>query len=283
MTTHNYKSLREIDLSMVMLELFNAVEIDSKPSYATRKFRLGSKKNIATTGLKWIDNTDNKGGFGALDLVMHVTSKSLENAACILERFICQGTSDVIDRHIEQNNCSMPDPCKNTWLSVKNYLIKNRCIPEHVINTLHSESLIWSDKNRNCVFPRDLNSGAYLRGTLPGIPFKMTIGKNGRPYVIRGDKEIIITEAPIDAISLMCYFPAATILATGGRLGFDKIEPYLVRAKKAFLAQDNDNAGEQQANNLKRCIKIQTERLLPRHNLKDWNEVLIFEVGRLMH
>jgi hypothetical protein len=90
-------------------------------------------------------------------------------------------------------------------------------IPEYLVNKLYDQSLLWSDYKKSCLFPRDLKTGVFLRWTLPGKAFKMTTKTNGRAYVIPGDGLIIITEAPIDAISLKYYYQTATILATGGR------------------------------------------------------------------
>jgi hypothetical protein len=280
MTIYDFKKLRETDLNIVLTQLFEATETETRPFYATRKYVLPLNQKIAVTGLKWIDNTTSKGGFGAIDLVMHLKSVNLTEAADMLENI--NNNSHIISQinFFNQNNVIIPQPCKETWYYVKNYLNFLRKIPEYIIDKLYQNSLLWSDNQRNCVFPRDLNTGAYIRGILPNKPFKKTIGQNGRPYVISGDNLIIITEAPIDAISLKFYYPRATIIATGGRIGFDKIQPYLIQADKVLLAQDNDNAGDDQAEILNKFIKANTERLRPLYNLKDWNEVLIYDTKK---
>jgi hypothetical protein len=276
MTYYNFNKLRQIDLSIVLTILFNAIEVGTKASHNTRQYLLPTKQKIAITGLKWFDNSACFGGVGAIDLVMHIKSVSLYEAAKILEMFSGDQTTTYNNVLIKTQSVA-PEPCTFTWNCVKSYLTNVRKIPETIINELYNNKLLWSDKRRNCVFPRDLNTGAYVRGTIPGIPFKMSIGRNGRPYLIPGDNLLIITEAPIDAVSLKHYFPNATMVATGGRIGFDKIEPYIIKAERIFLAHDNDKAGEEQATSIRKAISINTERLLPLYNLKDWNEVLQFE------
>jgi hypothetical protein len=273
----DFNKLREISLCFVLIVLYKAIEVETNHLHVTRKFNLISGHKIAVTDHKWIDNTTHFGGYGALDLVIYLSSVSLNDAAQYLESIDGLSIDNEKFKCTDFKSTNIPAHSKGTWSFVKTYLTDVRKIPESLINIMHAKSLIWSDKNRNCVFPRDLNSGAYLRGTLPGIPFKLTIGRNGRPYVIPGDDLIIITEAPIDAISLKYYYPTATVLATGGRIGFDKIEPYLTNASKVLFAQDNDPAGEEQARNFNKVIKIESERLLPKYNLKDWNDVLKFD------
>lgn len=269
----NYKKLREIDLNIIMKYVFNAIEVGTKDYYNTRQYLTKTDNKIAVTGLKWIDNTTNIGGIGALDLVIYLNNMALSEASDLLNNIsdIKQFNTDII---ISNYKTEVPKPCESTWNYVKFYLTKTRQIPEFIINNLYKKGLIWSDKRKNCVFPRDLNSGAYIRGIQPTKKFKMSLGINGRPFVIPGNDIIIITEAPIDAISLKFYNPKAKILATGGRLGFDKIKSYIINSNKVLLAQDNDKSGDEQARILDNKINIKTERLRPLYNLKDWNEVL---------
>jgi hypothetical protein len=278
MPYYNFKKMRDINLSLVLESLYQATEAQTNYLHNTRKYLLSSGHHIAVTGLKWIDNKTHAGGFGALDLVMYISSVSLLDAAKSLETLSYSSINNDTFSYAESDHCSIPQPHEPTWRFVRNYLTENRKIPADLVDFLYTSSLVWSDRNRNCVFPRDFNSGAYLRGTLSGIPFKQTIGRNGFPYVIPGDDLIIITEAPIDAISLRYYHPNATVLATGGRIGFNKINPYLAKACKVLLAQDNDKAGEEQAIIFQKAIKVKTERLLPMWNLKDWNETLKMEM-----
>jgi hypothetical protein len=285
MKYYNLKELRKINLNFVILSLYNGTEIIKKRSSNTRHYSLESNNKLAITGYKWVDNTTGIGGCGAIDLVMYLDSLQLLEAAEKLENIKSDDYLFNNNIHVNNNKLDIPEACKNTWQFVKHYLSTIRLIPEFLINDLHAKSLIWSDIKRNCVFPRDLKTGAFLRGTIPSMPFKKTIGQNGCPYVIPGDNLVIITEAPIDAISLKYYNPTATILATGGHIGFDKVEPYIINAFKVLLAQDNDVAGDQQAKKFSTFINKKVERLRPSNKFKDWNDVLRFDIknGNLQH
>jgi hypothetical protein len=274
MKYYNFKKLRETDLNIVITTLFNGFELGTKHYHITRQYILPSNQKIAITGLKWFDNSKSIGGFGALDLVKYLGSVSLFEAADILEKMNNENLINLDIKPIAHKKGLIPEPCSETWIYVKQYLTCVRKIPEPIISELYNDLLIWSDKRKNCVFPRDNNTGAFLRGTFPNKPFKMTVGLNGKPYVIPGNNITIITEAPIDAISLRYYYPNATILATGGRIGFDKIEPYLFKSIMVLLAQDNDKSGDQQADYLSKFIHVETKRLRPKKNYKDWNEAL---------
>jgi hypothetical protein len=277
MTYYNFKTLRSLDLNFVIQTLLKGEEKDTKETYQTRKYIVAPDHKIAVTGLKWFDNTRSIGGFGAIDLVMHVMSTTLLDSAELLSNLKGNANIQNIEKINKIDSYKIPNKCERTWPRVKNYLKNIRYIPENIIDKLYNDSLVWSDENNNCVFPRDLNSGAFLRGTNQRIQYKRTIGIEGRPYVIPGGNLIIITEGPIDAISLKYYFNTATMLATGGLLGFNKIKPYLHNAKKVLLAHDNDDSGDLQAKNLLSKINGKGERLRPLNNFKDWNEVLKHE------
>jgi 5S rRNA maturation endonuclease (ribonuclease M5) len=279
MPFYNFKELRTIDLVTVLSFLYNAVEFETKPNYATRKYRLNNGKKIAITGLKWIEVATGEGGVGALDLVMYLSSNSLIEAAELLDKLSKQSNNSCSQVNIVNNTdlFKVPDPCFDTWISVKSYLVIERKLPDLLVDELYNRKLIWSDSRNNCVFPRDFNSGAYLRGTNATIPFKSTIGRNGMPYHIPGKDQLIITEAPIDAISLKYYYPGSRIIATGGRIGMDKIVKYLHNTNEVLLAQDNDEAGDQQAAKIGNYLKLSYKRLKPIYNLKDWNDVLIYD------
>jgi hypothetical protein len=287
MKYYDFKTLRELNINNVIINIYNASEYRTNESNTTRQYLLPSGQKIAVTGSKWIDNTTNTGGIGSIDLVIYLNSLSLMKAAEILDNYsnssIKTETSviNLINDNKPQKN-TIPDSCQHTWSHVKAYLVNYRKIPEYLVNSLHDKRLLWSDNRYNCVFPRDLNSGAYLRGTRPDVPFKMTIGTNGRPYVIPGNdnKELlIITEAPIDGISLKYYYPEATIISTGGRIGFDKISPYLFNVTKVLLAQDNDKAGREQADIIMYYMpnNYLWERIFPPNDFKDWNEALKYD------
>jgi hypothetical protein len=274
MLKYNWDKLRNTDLNSVLTDLCHATEKGSRPGNNSRQFVTPQNHKIGVTGALWIDNSTQKGGHGAIDLLMYVKSINNREAAKLLNNFNPPLLNNIVNDNNQIVDYTIPDPCELTWSHVKHYLSIERKIPTMIIDDLHNKSLIWSDKNKNCVFPRNHNSGAFLRGTLVYKPFKLTIGKDGEPYIIPGNNLFIITEAPIDALSLKYYYYNATIISTGGRIGNHKILPYIANASEVYLAHDNDQSGNEQANNLYKMITCKVNRVIPPYNLKDWNEVL---------
>ena len=98
---------------------------------------------------------------------------------------------------------------------------------------------------------------------------------------IRRGAPIIITEAPIDALSIaMCGFPT---LALCGKSGAPSWLARHCAFQTVWLAFDADDAGEKGAMKLGNQLSLfgaKPKRLLP-HRAKDWNEVLQHEPLKL--
>jgi len=92
---------------------------------------------------------------------------------------------------------------------------------------------------------------------------------------VRKGAPIIITEAPIDALSLaICGFPA---LALCGKSGWPLWLPIKCAFKEVVLAFDGDTAGEEGAAKLSPVLEslgAKVRRVAP-ESAKDWNEMLI--------
>jgi len=146
---------------------------------------------------------------------------------------------------------------------------------------------------RNHADPRKPEVGAILRWREPGDPPKHLFGGKPGPKVKGTDSSkgwwqvgaypaptLIITEAPIDALSLWAGLSeknreSTRIIATGGEGGL-KAPGLWAGTERIFLAQDRDNAGHQQA--LKTWIaayaasvRCPVTRILPPGTAKDWN------------
>ena len=92
---------------------------------------------------------------------------------------------------------------------------------------------------------------------------------------IKKGAPVIITEAPIDALSLAaCGFPA---LALCGKSGLPTWLPIKCAFKDVVLAFDADGAGEEGAAKLAPVLEVlgaKVSRLVP-EKAKDWNEMLL--------
>jgi hypothetical protein len=159
--------LRDLPLEDVAWHL----GLDKADKGENRWKSLGQVINI--TGSKWYDFTAEKGGGGAIDLVMHVAGCNFrQSLAWLCDRFGEEGmlrasrakveeqaSKIVADEPVPQFIFPVEDGSK--WLSVKNYLIKARGLPENFVDGLHSKGWLYADEQQNAVFTmRELPTGA---------------------------------------------------------------------------------------------------------------------------
>ena len=120
--------------------------------------------------------------------------------------------------------------------------------------------------------------GRYLFPAPAGSdrPDKKTRGRlKGIFYTVNGTQQeyVIVTEAPLDALSLAaCGFPALALLGTH----YPDWLPAAIGARPAYLATDNDGAGDGAAGKLCNALAAnggKVYRLKP-EGVKDWNEYL---------
>ncbi|MDL2307947.1 plasmid recombination protein [Desulfovibrio sp. OttesenSCG-928-C06] len=283
------QSVKGIPLPEILMKCYGAQEEkDSKPSYQTRKFALPDGSKIATTGSLWIDNTEGKGGKGGIDLVMHLSGykQSQLNQAVkeLTDSFGVDGARRELTarlreaaprqaaqfaEQVHKEAPQIPEQCPQTWNRARNYLVEQRKLPAHLVDAAHNHGLVYSDRRSNCVFPCDKGSGAFVRGT-GEQHFKRTVGQGHLPYVITGqDKNVIVAESAIDALTLKAMHPKSSVIATGGNMPLDRLKSYL-DGKAVYLAHDNDKGGSAQAAKIQEAYP-HAQRLAPPHG-KDWNE-----------
>ena len=171
-----------------------------------------------------------KGGGGAIDLVMHVNQCNLRQAVVWLhERFGESGAigaaiakaKTVAAEIIQLEPCDkfrLPVEDKTKWSSVCNYLTQKRGIPENFVEVLHNRGLVYADDQQNAVFVmRNLGElpqaiGAFMRGTrsenntFKGYE-KGTKRREGWFYFHLGGQptdpaeRLVLCKSPIDTIS----------------------------------------------------------------------------------
>lgn len=303
--------LRGINLVDVLTTMYGAEEAKgSKSTYRTRKFKLpGRDSNIAVTENKWIDNATGKGGIGAINLVMYLEDYGQDRfrdaVKLLADRFSDNSVAGEVGQwaaaeasaraermlpELKKEPIPVPDRVDRTWEKARNYLIDKRKIPAELVDKLHAEGVIYSDRRNNIVFLRS-GGGAFVRGSYDPSDkpaFKQTVGAADKcgPFMLEGQgKNVIITEGPIDALTLKAKYPDSTVLATGGNFPVEKLSPYLGRYENIFLAHDNDTAGNDQAKRIQdeynRHSYQQITRLLPPAPCKDWNEALMKEAAMI--
>lgn len=231
--------LRDLPLSDVAWHL--GLDRDSKND---NKWK-GQGHNINIDGAKFHDfhPDKEKGGGGAIDLVMHVNDCNFKQAlAWLNDRFkesgmlravkayaATQATEIVASEPVPQFVPPLEDTSK--WQFVRDYLIKARGLPASLTDALHTLRLLYGDDQQNAVFKmRELpyeagdcetaTTGAFLRGTRgKDNEFKGyargTKRANGYFYFNAGGEKtdelqkVVLSKSPIDALSCAALSIAA--------------------------------------------------------------------------
>ncbi|MBD2254297.1 MobV family relaxase [Nostoc parmelioides] len=168
------KLLRDLELLDVAWEL----GLD----YERERWR-GHGHIINIDGSKFYDFSPDqqKGGGGAIDLVMHVNNCNFRQAVVWLhERFGEAGVERAAIAHVKNRAADIiqteprpqftpPVEDRNNWPAVERYLTQQRGIPSDCLQMLYNQSLVYADDQQNAVFVmRNLEgqrNGAFLRGT----------------------------------------------------------------------------------------------------------------------
>ncbi|OMF45397.1 DUF3991 and TOPRIM domain-containing protein [Paenibacillus amylolyticus] len=177
----------------------------------------------------------------------------------------------------------------NITTQMHHYLKRKRLLNPRLVDELRRKHLIYQDLQRNCVFVcynlHKSPMGAIIRGTNVKSSFKgraknsdVNYGWVVEPALL--SHIVIITENPIDSISIMDLFPTSKKhyhLSLGGVhigavLKFLQQYPHV---EKLVLALDKDEAGN------RACVQIEhdfkdkeIERFQSKFG-KDWNEELV--------
>ncbi|MBD2606317.1 plasmid recombination protein [Scytonema hofmannii FACHB-248] len=272
---------------------------------------LGNVINI--TDSKWYDFTAEKGGGGAIDLVMHVNSCNFRQAlAWLHDRFNEEGmlratrayvqtqaTKIVAEEPVPQFVLPFEDESK--WLYVQNYLTKARGLPENFIDALHQRGWLYADDQQNAVFVMrsldgETTTGAFLRGTRgednsfmgyalgtkrTGGWFHFHLGGETADEV----HSCVLCKSPIDALSCAALGVTAHSGMSQTRTMFLAVDSpkslpleFLSKVRAITVACDNDDTGREMAQAIK--------ELLPHSNIVqpqalDWNAELL-EYSRQM-
>jgi hypothetical protein len=190
----------------------------------------GHNHNITIDKSKFYDFSHERGGGGAIDLVMQVRQCPYRDALVWLNaRFGESGMLKAVTHHarlqaIEITQASPisvfhpPQSDESQWERVRDYLLNQRKLPDYLIDALHRTGTIYADSHQNAVFVmRSVEKetfGAFLRGTrgkdnlFKGyaddtkrdkgwFSFQMGRSGSGQDPVMR----VVILKSPIDALS----------------------------------------------------------------------------------
>ncbi|WP_138505383.1 MobV family relaxase [Nostoc sp. PA-18-2419] len=249
-----------------------------------------------------------KGGGGAIDLVMHVNNCNVRQAVVWLhERFGSAGAeraaiakaktvaSEIIQLE-PRDKFRLPVEDKSKWSSVSNYLAQKRGIPENFVEVLHKRGLVYADDQQNAVFVmRNLGEepqaiGAFLRGTrgenntFKGYE-KGTKRREGWFHFHLGGQpsdspeKVVLLKSPIDAVSFaMLEYQLRGDVPPNRTLYMAVDNPkslpveQLQNIPNLQVAFDSDDSGNAAARVVKELLP-QSKRL--KCKADDWNQQLI--------
>ncbi len=284
------------------------------------KWEMGNGDHISvTSGGKWYNHDQQRGGGGAIDLVRHVAGYDFTDAVAYLahesgplvavaaaaqhgaqER--TQQASEIVDRG-QRAPFTPPVAAETRWPQVRAYLTLERGLPEGLVDDLHARGTVYADQRGNGVFLRTTTEGdavgASLRGALPGSEFKglavgsrrdeghfsFTVGEP-QPYTV---PQYYICESPIDALSRCALLQQAgttgvlTFVSTDGA---GALPERLIREGTGggclvHCAFDNDRGGAKLWGAVQDAYPHATTivRDHPPTGAKDWNNALCQRTG----
>ena len=263
-------SVRSISLEIVLERL--GAERDKKDKHNWRT----PVGRMTVTGPKFFNHDEGIGGGGAIDLVMHILRVDFREAVRVLGGVpeIPRQLPTVLPSGTPGSRSLVPFPVQENWIPVRNYLTRVRKVSGPLVDSLHREGILYSDRYRNAVFLSETGKGAELRGTGP-VSFHGYRGEKA-PFRLSGvGTDLFFVESAIDAMSLRDLGFTGTILSFGG-CAKGLIQNYGREARekglKVLAGFDKDRAGESFFEALKEVIP-DAGRILPQG--KDWNEELL--------
>ncbi|WP_107807069.1 MobV family relaxase [Nodularia spumigena] len=267
----------------------------------------GQGNNINIDGSKFYDFHPNeqRGGGGAIDLVMHVNQcdyaqaiawvhnnfgeAGVEKAVIAQARKIATEFAQSEPRH----QFVPPLADERQWYRVENYLTQKRELLPSFIQAVHEQGLIYADEQQNAVFlMRNLDgetTGAFVRGTqgedntfqgyVKGSKrtdgwFHLKLG--GEP---NGEIEkVVLCQSPIEALSFATLEMEVQQGIPKTRTMYMAVDSpkslpveFLQTVPHVEVAYDNDHAGNETARMIMKQLH-HAMRVKPKG--KDWNDTL---------
>ena len=237
-----------------------------------------------------IEHDRSQGGCGTIDLVVSLDGCSLKAAIFKLcpsldptgtpsQRRADAPTlpptamDDRADDKTEPATAPAPPASARCWHSVRKWLTTARGLPGGLVDYLHMQGLVFADERCNAVFRR-VHGGAFLRGTTSSPFFRAVGSKACGPFVVPGDRHVVLVESPVDALSVKGMAPRCHVMALGGAmLNARDVLNDLPPDRPVVLAFDNDERGRAfTAASLLvwPLAKVRT----PDGKEKDWNDVI---------
>lgn len=294
--------------SIPLADLLTWHGLEPKPEGASFRAKT-DRHNIVATGSKWFDNAAGIGGFGAIDLRMHLAGEAFSEACLTLTNHFRAGlvarsgiefpprtTANSERIPFQELMARYAARDDRNWSIARAYLVERRNIEPAIVDELHGAGSIYANDhhpNPALVFLHQTIGGkivgATLRGTRHESPFRPSLGDKLTGWFSVGSvqeaRDIVAVESPIDALSYCTLFShrndgLAVVSCSGSTIPHELMAHAYERRQSFVGALDNDAAGER---GWQRAwdqtadwtgFKISSE--CPR--LKDWNADLAASV-----
>ncbi len=237
---------------------------------------------ISVNGQKFMNWTQNIGGGGAIDLIIHLKKIGFKDAVLWLcDKFASSSIQRESNKpHTPKRILKLPQKNQKKLQQVMLYLRDERYIPGVILKNLILSKKLYADHRGNAVFlllgKKKRVVGAELRGTYNTQWRGMAPGSKkhlGCFYIIgESNKKMVLCESAIDAVSCAVLFPEYTAISTSGATANPAwIQKLLINGCEIYCGFDTDKTGDLMADKMiKRYPSI--KRLRPHRH--DWNEVL---------
>ncbi|MBE9210580.1 plasmid recombination protein [Nostoc sp. LEGE 06077] len=268
---------------------------------------------INIDGTKFYDfaPSSQKGGGGAIDLVMHVNDCDFKTAISWLHdcfgesgamRAAIARTKEEVIKTVQQQPTPQftPPPADSSkWLAVHSYLTQKRGIPNNLVTALFESGLVYADERKNAVFAmRSVGGevmGAFMRGTVREDNTFMGYAKGTKRsdcwfYLRLGgqaDSEIervILCKSPIDTLSVAALEDETHSGEPRVKTMYMAVDSpqslpleFLRKIKRIGVAFNNDVFGEEAAGAVKKLLP-QATIIMP--DQRDWNLQLLARLSR---
>lgn len=245
------------------------------------EYRWKRHDSLTVKGNKWFRHSQSKGGY-PIDFVMEFFSKTFPEAVFLLIR---EAPSDNSTTAAPSEKFRLPP--RSRYIESAMVYLRQRKIPEELIQEFYREGLIYEDAQRhNVVFVGKDESGipryAHCKGTEDTFRMDVLGSDKAHNFAYRSDgKSLFVFEAPIDLISFIALYPknwkSRNYLSLGG-IGAKSLEGFLSERsdmETIYICTDADKAGNDAVGRLLESIPehMTVVRLMP--CAKDWNEVLM--------
>lgn len=239
---------------------------------------------LSINAAKFINWNTAQGGGGAIDLAMHLNNLNFNAAVQWLDRRFHTATPSPTTAHANPNpnpKLILPTPDNRHLDRVRNYLIKQRCLPKTLVEPLIQTGKIYADRHANAVFlllgKENTPVGAELRGTQTKQWRGLAPGsRKDHGYFAAGNpskQQAILCESAIDAISCAAIHPNHLCISTAGaRPNPAWLTILLSQGWRIQCAFDADTTGNRIAQTM-----IDTHHAVQRLRppLHDWNDTLV--------